>query len=193
MLIFAGKNMAFYKTPFEGLLVFEPRRFEDERGYFYESYNRRLFEENGIHSEFVQDNQAFSSRGVLRGLHFQRPPYAQAKLVRVAQGEVLDVVVDLRREQPTFGKWFAICLSEENHKQLYVPRGFAHGYLVLSPKALFLYKCDNYYAPEYEAGIRYDDSQLNIQWEFPADQMIISEKDRNLPSFEELNARAYGF
>ena len=185
--------MAFYKTPFEGLQVFEPRRFEDERGYFYESYNRKLFEENGIHSKFVQDNQAFSTRGVLRGLHFQRPPYAQAKLVRVARGEVLDVVVDLRREQPTFGKWFAIRLSEENHKQLYVPRGFAHGYLVLSPEALFLYKCDNYYAPEYEAGIRYDDSQLNIQWEFPADQMIISEKDRGLPTFEELNFLTHGF
>ncbi len=185
--------MPFHETPFEGLKIFEPRRFEDERGYFYESYNRKLFEDNGIDAVFVQDNQAFSQRGTLRGLHFQRPPHAQAKLVRVVKGEVLDIAVDLRKEQPTFGHWFGIRLSEENHKQLYLPRGFAHGYLVLSEAALFLYKCDNYYAPEYEAGIRYDDPHLNINWEFPSEQFIVSEKDRSLPFLKDLNLQTHGF
>lgn len=177
--------MPFHQTSFAGVQLFEPRRFEDKRGYFYESYNKQLFAQAGIDCEFVQDNQAYSTFGVLRGLHYQLPPYPQAKLVRVVKGEVLDVIVDLRSEQPTYGKWLAVILSEHNHKQLFIPRGFAHGYLCLSPQVVFTYKCDNYYAPEYEAGIRYDDPQLNIQWGIPPEKLIVSERDRCLPFFKD--------
>ncbi len=170
--------MAFIETGFPGLLVFEPKIFSDERGYFFESFNSKTFEENGITRNFVQDNQAFSSCGILRGLHYQLNPHAQAKLVRVMQGEVLDVVVDLREGSPTYGKQYSILLSAENQRQLYVPRGFAHGYAVLSPTALFFYKCDNFYNKSAEGGIAYNDSALNIDWKIPADKIILSEKDK---------------
>ncbi len=183
--------MPFLSTPFEGVKIFEPQRYEDERGYFYESYNKRLFEEAGIPADFVQDNQAFSSYGVLRGLHYQLPPMAQAKLVRVILGEVLDVIVDLRKDQATYGQWYSLRLSEENHRQLFIPRGFAHGYVALSPQVIFAYKCDNYYAPECEAGIRYDDPALNIRWGVPKEQLIISAKDRALPLLEDALKSAF--
>lgn len=177
--------MPFLKTPFEDLYVFEPTVFEDERGYFFEAFNSRTFEkETGINRPFVQDNQAFSSKGVLRGMHFQTGEYAQAKLVRVLHGEVLDVVVDLRNESPTFGQYFSIVLSASNKKQLYVPRGFAHGYLVCSETAEFFYKCDNFYHQPAEGGIRYDDPDLNIDWQFPSNQLLLSPKDLLLPFFE---------
>lgn len=174
--------MPFLPTPIDGLLLFEPRLFRDERGYFYESFNQKTFEEAGIPAHFVQDNQAYSTRGVLRGLHYQTGRAAQAKLVRVVQGEVQDVAVDLRPQSPTFGQWYSVVLSAENHRQLYVPRGFAHGYLVLSDTALFLYKCDNFYAREQEGGLRFDDPAIDIHWVLPAEELFLSEKDRQLPT-----------
>ncbi len=168
-------------TPIADLLVFEPRVFPDDRGYFYESYNRRTWEEAGVHLDFVQDNQARSTRGVLRGLHYQVGEMAQSKLVRVTEGEVLDVVVDLRPGSATYGQWYSIRLSAENKRQLLVPRGFAHGYLVLSDTAEFQYKCDNYYSKAHEGGIRYDDPALGIDWEFDLSQVLVSEKDLLLP------------
>lgn len=177
--------MAFTETGFPGLLVFNPKVFRDDRGYFFESFNSKNFEEQGIKRGFVQDNQAYSSYGILRGLHYQLDPYAQAKLVRVIKGEVLDVVVDLRVGSPTFGKQFSIILSEENNKQLYVPRGFAHGYAVLSSTALFFYKCDNFYNKNAEGGISYNDASLNIDWMIPSEKIILSEKDKMNKSFEE--------
>jgi dTDP-4-dehydrorhamnose 3,5-epimerase len=173
--------MSFIQTPIEGLLIFEPRVFLDDRGYFFESFNQKTWEAAGLPVQFVQDNQARSTRGVLRGLHFQTGEWAQAKLVRVTEGEVLDVVVDLRDGSATYGQWYSIRLSAENKKQLFVPRGFAHGYLVLSETAEFVYKCDNYYAKAYEGGVRYDDPGLKIDWEFDLDQVIVSEKDLALP------------
>lgn len=175
--------MPFYRTAIEGLLLFEPKVFGDERGYFFESYNAKVFSSQGIERPFVQDNQAFSKRGVLRGLHYQTGEHAQAKLVRVLQGEVLDVVVDLRPDSKTYGQVYSHVLSEENKIQLYIPRGFAHGYVVLSPTALFFYKCDNYYAPHAEAGIRPDCPELNINWGIPLEQAVIAERDRNFPCF----------
>jgi dTDP-4-dehydrorhamnose 3,5-epimerase len=163
------------------LLIFEPSVWPDDRGYFYESYNRRVWEAAGLHVDFVQDNQARSTKGVLRGLHFQAGEAAQAKLVRVTEGEVLDVVVDVRTGSPTYGQWYSLRLSARNKRQLYVPRGFAHGYVVLSDTAEFQYKCDNYYSKTHEGGIRYDDPQLNIDWEFDLSRVIVSEKDRELP------------
>ncbi|HLP92960.1 MAG TPA: dTDP-4-dehydrorhamnose 3,5-epimerase [Saprospiraceae bacterium] len=177
--------MPFTTTPISGLLVFEPAVFQDERGYFFESYNRRTWEAAGVNSEFVQDNQARSTRGVLRGLHYQVGDMAQAKLVRVVEGEVLDVAVDLREDSPTLGHWFSIRLSAENKKQLLVPRGFAHGYVVLSDTAEFVYKCDNFYSKAHEGGIRFDDPILNINWEFDLSEVLVSEKDLLLPGFEE--------
>lgn len=173
--------MPFKETGIEGLLIFEPRVFEDKRGYFFESFNKRLFEEAGIHADFVQDNQALSGYGVLRGLHYQIEPMAQAKLVRVLEGRVLDVAVDLREGSPTYGQHFSIELSAENKLQLYIPRGFAHGYAVLSERAVFFYKCDNYYSPEHEGGIRFDDPALGIDWQLPPEAIILSEKDSRLP------------
>lgn len=175
--------MPFIQTPISGLLVFEPKIWPDDRGYFFESYNRRTWEEAGIHADFVQDNQARSTRGVLRGLHYQTGQMAQAKLVRVVEGEVLDVVVDVRESSPTFGQWYGIRLSAENKRQLFVPRGFAHGYLVLSDTAEFVYKCDNFYSKAHEGGIRYDDPHLNIDWEFDLKAVLVSEKDLALPYF----------
>lgn len=176
--------MPFIETGLPDLLLFEPRVFEDKRGYFYESYNKNTFAEAGIKAEFVQDNQALSSYGVLRGLHFQRAPYAQAKLVRVIEGSVLDVVVDLRQGSPSYGQSYSVELSANNKRQLFVPRGFAHGYVVLSETALFFYKCDNFYHKASEGGIRFDDTQLAIDWKIETDKAIVSEKDLVLPSFE---------
>ncbi|MBN8685070.1 MAG: dTDP-4-dehydrorhamnose 3,5-epimerase [Chitinophagales bacterium] len=173
--------MPFFPTPIEGLIVFEPAVFSDERGYFFESYNRRTWEQAGIQCDFVQDNQARSTRGVLRGLHYQSGEMAQAKLVRVVEGEVLDVAVDLRPDSATYGQWYGIRLSAENKKQLFVPRGFAHGYLVLSETAEFAYKCDNFYSKAHEGGLRYDDPKVGIDWGFDLSQVIVSEKDKELP------------
>lgn len=173
--------MPFFPTPIEGLIVFEPAVFGDERGYFFESYNRRTWEQAGIVCDFVQDNQARSTRGVLRGLHYQTGEMAQAKLVRVVEGEVLDVAVDLRPGSATYGQWYGIRLSAENKKQLFVPRGFAHGYLVLSETAEFAYKCDNFYSKAHEGGLRYDDPKVGIDWGFDLSQVIVSEKDKELP------------
>ncbi len=173
--------MPFTATPIAGLWVFEPTVFTDERGYFFESYNRRTWAEVGVEADFVQINQARSRRGVLRGLHYQVGEYAQAKLVRVLEGEVLDVVVDLRPASPTYVQWFSIHLSANNRRQLYVPRGFAHGYVVLSETAEFLYLCDNYYSRAHEGGIRYDDPTLSIDWEIDLSDVVVSEKDKALP------------
>lgn len=175
--------MPFTPTHIPGLILFEPQLWEDQRGYFFEAFNASIFEEAGIPARFVQDNQAKSAYGVVRGLHYQVGHHAQAKLVRVLEGEVLDVAVDLREGSPTYGQWYGVVLSEQNKKQLYVPRGFAHGYSVLSPTAVFFYKCDNYYARDEEGGIRYDDPKLNIDWGLPQSAMILSSKDLNLPYF----------
>ncbi|MBL7774687.1 MAG: dTDP-4-dehydrorhamnose 3,5-epimerase, partial [Saprospiraceae bacterium] len=171
------------ETPIPGMIIFEPQVFHDARGYFFESYNRRVWEDVGITADFVQINQAHSTRGVLRGLHYQVGEMAQAKLVRVVEGEVLDVAVDLRETAPTFGQWFSIRLSAKNKRQLFVPRGFAHGYLVLSETAEFMYQCDNFYSKAHEGGIRYDDPQLDIDWEYDLNQVLVSEKDLALPAF----------
>jgi dTDP-4-dehydrorhamnose 3,5-epimerase len=175
--------MPFTTTPLPGVIVFEPRVFPDDRGFFFESYNERLFHENNIFNVFVQDNQSFSSFGVIRGLHFQREPYAQSKLVRVILGKILDVVVDLRVGSPGFGKSFSIELSSENKKQLFIPRGFAHGFSVLSETAELAYKCDQFYNKQSESGVRYNDRQLNIDWKIPEEKALISEKDAQLPDF----------
>lgn len=179
--------MAFTATNFPGLWVYEPRVFGDRRGYFFESYNAAEFEAAGIRCHFVQDNQAKSVYGVVRGLHFQNPPYAQSKLIRVIEGSILDAVLDCRRNSPTFGQVFTIELSAENKKQLFVPKGFAHGYSVLSETAEVLYKCDEFYNRESEGGIFFNDPALNIDWKLPADAMIISEKDEKWPMFSEID------
>jgi dTDP-4-dehydrorhamnose 3,5-epimerase len=178
--------MFFIETPIPGLVVFEPKIHLDDRGYFFESYNAKTWEMVGITTRFVQDNQARSTIGVLRGLHFQTGEMAQAKLVRVIEGEVLDVVVDLRESSATYGKWYSIRLSSENKRQMFVPRGFAHGYVVLSDTAEFVYKCDNYYSKAHDGGIRFDDPGLAIDWEFDLRQVIVSEKDLALPYFSSL-------
>jgi len=178
--------MPFIKTPFEGLAIFEPKVWEDSRGYFFESYNRQTFTEAGIVADFVQDNQARSTYGVLRGLHFQKPPFEQAKLVRVTEGAVFDVAVDLRPDSPTRGQWYGVVLSEENKRQLFLPRGFAHGYVVITPTAEFCYKCDNYYSKAHEGGIRFDDVDLNINWPVELGDCQLSEKDLLLPVLKDL-------
>ena len=170
--------MEVIKTEIEGVVIIEPRIFNDERGYFYESFSLREFEEKVCRTTFVQDNQSKSSYGVLRGLHFQKPPYSQSKLVRCIKGAVLDVAVDIRKGSPTFGKHVAVELSEENHRQLFIPRGFAHGFAVLTAEAVFQYKCDNYYNKESEGAIAWNDPQLAIDWRIPADEVLLSEKDR---------------
>lgn len=175
--------MPFKTTSIEGLLLFEPQVWGDERGYFYESYNEAVFHEAGITNTFIQDNQAFSSRGILRGLHYQIGDFAQAKLVRVLSGRVLDVVVDLREGSQTYGQSYSVELSGESHLQLFVPRHFAHGYLVLSETAIFCYKCDNVYSKAHEGGIYYNDPQLGIDWQLEATDFILSEKDQILPPF----------
>lgn len=178
--------MNVIKTDIEGLVVIEPKVFGDSRGYFFESYNSKAFEEAVGDITFVQDNESMSSYGVVRGLHYQKPPHAQAKLVRVVKGKVLDVAVDLRKDSPTFGRHVAVELSEENHRQLFIPRGFAHGFSVLSDEAVFQYKCDNYYAPHSEGAIAWDDPDLAIDWRIPAEMAVLSEKDRNHPMFKDI-------
>ena len=178
--------MPFEATAFEGLCIFTPEVFYDDRGYFFESYNQQVFAQSGHAIQFVQDNQAFSKYGVIRGLHYQRPPHAQSKLIRVLRGKILDVVVDLRPASATYRKVFTVELSEENKKQLFVPRGFAHGYAVLSATAEVLYKCDAFYHPESEEGVRYDDPDLHIDWQIPVHQRIISIKDQRLPWLSQL-------
>ncbi len=180
--------MEIIKTSIEGLVIIRPRIFSDSRGYFFESYSQRDFEKEIGDIHFVQDNESKSSYGVLRGLHFQKPPYAQSKLVRVIKGTVLDVVVDIRKGSPTYGKWEAVELSEDNKLQLFIPRGFAHGFSVLSKEALFQYKCDNFYHPEAEGAIAWDDPQLNIAWQLPKDSIILSAKDMKHPSLAELDS-----
>ena len=173
--------MPFIQTPIPDLIVFEPRIHPDERGYFFESYNSRTWLEAGVDAVFVQDNQSRSVKGVLRGLHYQTGPMAQAKLVRVVEGAVLDVAVDIRPGSATFGKWYGVRLSAENKRQMFIPRGFAHGYLVLSETAEFFYKCDNYYSKAHEGGLRYDDPALGIDWQTDLRTVIVSEKDAALP------------
>ena len=175
------------ETYLKGCYVLTPNLFQDERGYFFESFNKRAFEvQTGISPNFVQDNQSQSSKGVLRGLHFQTGKSAQAKLIRVIKGKVLDVCVDVRKESPTFGKYFSILLDDIEHKQLFIPQGFAHGFLVLEDDTIFSYKCDNYYNKASESGILFNDEKLNIDWDFPIDEMILSEKDRKWPTLEQL-------
>ena len=185
--------MPFFKTIIPGLLIVEPKVFEDSRGHFFEAYSEKLFKEEGIDIKFVQDNQSFSQYGVVRGLHYQLNPYAQTKLVRVLEGSILDVVVDIRVGSPTFGQSFSIELSAENKKQLFVPVGFAHGFSVLSQTATVLYKCDQFWNRESEGGIRFDDPVLNIDWGVPADKLILTDKDLELPGFDECkNNFVYG-
>ncbi|MBQ4104925.1 MAG: dTDP-4-dehydrorhamnose 3,5-epimerase [Clostridia bacterium] len=178
-------NFSFEKTPIDGVFIITPKVFGDNRGYFMETYKQSDFEEAGIHCNFIQDNQSKSRRGVLRGLHFQKQ-YPQAKLVRVIKGEVYDVAVDLRKSSPTFGKHVGVLLSEDNKKQFFIPRGFAHGFLVLSEEAEFVYKCDNLYHPEDEGGLIYNDSEVGINWP-EAGEILLSDKDRNFPTLSELN------
>lgn len=178
--------MNVIKTPIDGLLIIEPRVFHDARGYFVETYNEQRYREAGVDATFVQDNQSCSTYGVVRGLHFQKPPYTQAKLVSCTKGRVLDVAVDLRKESPTYGKWYAVELSEENHRQFYIPRGFAHGFSVLSEQAVFTYKCDNLYHPEAEGGLLLSDPDVGIDWQVPEDKRVISEKDTKHPLFKDL-------
>jgi dTDP-4-dehydrorhamnose 3,5-epimerase len=177
--------MNFIPTKLDGCFVVEPKIFNDERGYFLESFNENTFQ-NGIGQQvhFVQDNQSFSTKGVLRGLHYQTGDHSQAKLVRVLQGEVLDVAVDIRPNSKTYGEHFSVLLSAENQNQFFIPRGFAHGFLVLSETATFFYKCDNFYNKESEGGIIYNDNSLKIDWQFPTEKLIISEKDATLPTIE---------
>ena len=173
----------------EDLVVLTPAVFEDERGYFFEGYNKSKFSAIGIHIDFVQDNQSFSKKGTLRGLHYQNPPFAQTKLVRVLQGEIMDVAVDLRKDSPTYGQYFGLVLSAENKKQLLVPQGFAHGFSVLSETAVVSYKCDQYYNKDSEGGIRFDDATLNIDWGMDLATAVVSEKDLILPNFENCNSQ----
>lgn len=177
--------MKIDSTPFEGLFVLEPRVFSDERGYFFESFNQQTFKQNNIHYNWVQDNQSHSKYGVIRGLHFQKPPFAQTKLVRVLQGEILDVVVDLRHASKTFGQSYSIVLSSQNHLQLLIPKGFAHGFSVLSETADVMYKCDELYNKESESGILFNDPQLAIDWKVDHDKMVVSSKDLVLSAFDE--------
>jgi dTDP-4-dehydrorhamnose 3,5-epimerase len=177
--------MPFVTTDLEGVLIFEPAVYKDERGYFFESYNEQTFHQHGVTNRFVQDNQSFSKYGVIRGLHYQLDPHPQTKLVRVLQGRILDVAVDIRQGSPTFGKYVSVELSSDNKRQLLVPRGFAHGFSVLSETAEVSYKCDGLYSKSSEGGIRYDDPQLKIDWQIPQDKVIVSSKDLALPVFAE--------
>ena len=179
--------MKVEQTPIEDLLVITPNSFEDERGYFFESYSEASFAKNGIDLKFIQDNQSFSKQGVIRGLHLQAAPYAQSKLVRVLQGEILDVAVDIRKDSKTYGQHFSIILSSENKKQLLVPKGFAHGFSVLSENAMVSYKVDEVYHKESERGIRYDDPTLNIDWKVALSDVIVSEKDVVLGTLNDLD------
>ena len=178
--------MKISKTAIDGVVIIEPQVFEDERGYFFESYNQAKMEEAGLHYNFIQDNQSKSCYGTVRGIHFQKGEFAQAKLVRVLEGVVLDVAVDLRKNSPTFGKYVAIELSAENKKQLMIPRGFGHGFSVLSKTAVFAYKCDNVYNKASEGGIRFDDADIGVDWKINPKDAILSEKDKNAPLLKDV-------
>jgi len=178
--------MNLIKTKLDGLVVLKPTVFKDNRGYFMESYTQKNINKLLGNVNFIQDNESESSRGVLRGLHFQKPPYTQAKLVRCLKGSVLDVALDLRKDSKTYGIFETISLTEENKKQLFIPKGFAHGFIVLSKSAIFSYKVDNYYNPESESGIIWNDPDLNIDWKINKNEIIVSEKDKNLPTFNEI-------
>lgn len=179
--------MKMTRTDIEGLVLIEPRVFGDSRGYFFESFSQREFEKEVGQVRFVQDNESKSSYGVIRGLHFQKPPHTQSKLVRVVKGRVLDVAVDLRRDSKTYGKYFSVELTEDNHLQLFIPKGFAHGFAVLSDEAVFQYKCDEFYAPESEGAIAWNDPDIGVDWQIPEDKVILSEKDKKHPSFKDLD------
>lgn len=177
--------MEVIKTTIEGVVIITPRIFKDSRGYFFESFNQNEFEQKVCQTTFVQDNESKSSYGVLRGLHFQKPPYAQSKLVRVLKGAVLDVAVDIRKGSPTFGQHVAVELTEDNHLQFFIPRGFAHGFSVLSEEVIFQYKCDNFYAPQYEGALAWNDPDLSIDWLVPEDKILLSDKDRAHPRLKD--------
>ena len=180
--------MQVIKTAIDGVVIIEPKVFHDQRGYFFESYNQQEFDEKVGPVRFVQDNESMSSRGVMRGLHFQLPPFTQAKLVRCVKGAVLDVAVDIRKGSPTYGQHVAVELTEENHRQFFVPRGFAHGFAVLSDVAVFQYKCDNFYAPQADGGISILDQSLGIDWHIPTAEAILSEKDTKHPLFADFDS-----
>lgn len=177
--------MEIIKTAIDGVIIIKPRLFMDERGYFFESFSQRDFDTQVRPIHFVQDNESKSSYGVLRGLHFQKPPFAQSKLVRVIKGAVLDVAVDIRKGSPTFGQHVAVELTEENHLQFFIPRGFAHGFSVLTDEVVFQYKCDNFYAPQHEGALAWDDPDININWQIPKDKIILSEKDKHHTTLKE--------
>lgn len=178
--------MEVIKTAIEGVLIIEPKIWGDDRGYFFESYSAREFaEKTGLNITFVQDNESKSRYGVLRGLHFQLPPYTQSKLVRCVKGRVLDIAVDIRKGSPTYGKWVSCELTEDNHRQFFVPKGMAHGFCVLSEEAVFQYKCDDFYHPEAEGGIAWDDPDIAVQWPLPSEDISLSERDKHHPSFKE--------
>ena len=177
--------MEVIKTNIEGVVIIEPRIFKADRGYFFESFSQREFEEKVCKTTFVQDNESKSSYGVLRGLHFQKPPFAQSKLVRVIKGAVLDVAVDIRKGSPTFGQYVSVELTGENHRQFFIPRGFAHGFSVLSEEVIFQYKCDNFYSPQSEGAIAWNDPDLNIDWRIPAEKVVLSEKDSKHPRLKD--------
>ena len=179
--------MKIINTSITGVIIIEPRLFSDERGYFFESFNQKEFEKNVCKTVFVQDNESKSSYGVIRGLHYQKPPFAQSKLVRVIKGAVLDVAVDIRKGSPTFGHHVALELTEDNHRQFFIPRGFAHGFSVLSEEVVFQYKCDNFYAPQYEEAIAWDDPDLRIDWRISDNNLILSEKDKVHPNINDIN------
>lgn len=179
--------MEVIKTDIEGIVIIEPSIFKDSRGYFFESYSKREFDKKVRPINFVQDNESCSTRGVMRGLHFQRPPFTQSKLVRCVKGAVLDVAVDIRKGSPTFGRYVAVELTEDNHRQFFVPRGFAHGFAVLSDLAVFQYKCDNYYHPEADGGISIQDLSLGIDWHIAPSQAILSEKDLRHPLLKDFD------
>lgn len=180
--------MEIIKTDIEGVVIIEPRIFKDARGYFFESYSQREFEEKVGKIDFCQDNESMSSYGVMRGLHFQRPPFTQSKLVRCVKGRVLDVAVDLRKKSPTYGQHVAVELTEDNHRQLFIPKGFAHGFAVLSATAVFQYKCDNFYHPEADGGISILDNSLGIDWRIPTDKAILSDKDTRHPMLADFDS-----
>ena len=180
--------MEVIKTAIEGLYIIEPRVFNDSRGYFFESFSQREFDEKVAPITFVQDNESMSSYGVMRGLHFQRPPFTQSKIVRCVKGSVLDVAVDIRKGSPTYGQHVAVELSEDNHRQFFIPKGFAHGFAVLSPTAVFQYKCDEFYHPEADGGISILDSSLGIDWRIPVDKAILSDKDTRHPLLRDFDS-----
>ena len=180
--------MEVIKTAIEGLLIIEPKLFKDARGYFFESFSQKEFNEKVMSIHFVQDNESLSTYGVMRGLHFQRPPYTQSKLVRCTKGKVLDVAVDIRKGSPTYGQHVAVELSEENHRQVFIPKGFAHGFSVLSEKTVIQYKCDNFYAPQADGGISIKDESLGIDWQIPTENAILSEKDLMHPLLKDFDS-----